>query len=96
MFLSDRDLKWVIDTGRLIIEPRPEKIDTTSIDLHLDSVDQAKIWNLAAIAENNKTHGLNPQEAGSASLTFARFRRNTSHRFPMKALKMSSNVATRW
>jgi dCTP deaminase len=58
MFLSDRDLRWAIETGRLFIDPRPDKIDTTSIDLHLDAASQAKIWNMTAIAANNKKMGI--------------------------------------
>lgn len=46
MFLSDRDLKWNIQAGRLIVEPRPEKYDSTSIDLHLDSTKEARVWDL--------------------------------------------------
>src|SRR5437762_3301171 len=57
MFLSDRDLRWAIETGRLIVEPRPKKIDPTSIDLHLDSADQAKRWDMEALARSNQTHG---------------------------------------
>ena len=37
MYLSDRDLQHAIETGRLIVEPKPKTIDSTSIDLHLDS-----------------------------------------------------------
>jgi deoxycytidine triphosphate deaminase len=44
MYLSDRDLKFAVETGQLIVDPPPEEYDTTSIDLHLDSVNQAKIW----------------------------------------------------
>src|SRR5947209_2245490 len=62
MYLSDRDIRWAIETGRLIIRPRPEKIDPTSVDLHLDKIDQAKIWDIEAIKKSNKTSGLQPDE----------------------------------
>src|ERR1700677_1129965 len=62
MFLSDRDLRWAIESGRLCVDPPPTKIDSTSIDLHLDSIDQAKIWNMESINAVNKTVGLNPGE----------------------------------
>ncbi len=62
MYLSDRDLRWAIETGRLIIDPKPDKIDTTSIDLHLDHVSQAKIWDVAAVTKNNSKMGLQPNE----------------------------------
>jgi dCTP deaminase len=46
VFLSDRDLLWAIETERLIVDPRPDKIDATSIDLHLGDIKEAKIWNI--------------------------------------------------
>jgi dCTP deaminase len=52
MYLSDRDLRWAIEQGNLIVEPKPEKIDPSSIDLHLDSVKQAKVWDVAAYNES--------------------------------------------
>jgi len=51
-------LRWAIETGRLIIDPKPEKIDPTSIDLHLDEIEEAKIWDMAAIEAFNKKAGL--------------------------------------
>lgn len=73
MFLSDRDLRWAIETGRLKIEPRPDTIDPTSIDLHLDSIDQAKVWNMEAISEANKTHGLKPNEVRIGQFDYRKF-----------------------
>ena len=46
MYLSDRDLRWAIECGDLIVDPKPERIDSSSIDLHLDSIDQAKVWDI--------------------------------------------------
>ena len=37
MYLSDRDLKFAVETVQLIVDPKPEEYDTTSIDLHLGS-----------------------------------------------------------
>lgn len=62
MYLSDRDLRWAIEQGNLIVEPKPTKIDPTSIDLHLDSVKQAKIWDVAAYNKELVTHGQEPFE----------------------------------
>ena len=42
MYLSDRELKTALDTNKLIIKPFPQKIDATSIDLHLDGIDEAR------------------------------------------------------
>src|SRR5262245_136638 len=73
MFLSDRDLRWAIESGRLIIDPRPSKIEPTSIDLHLDSIKQAKIWDLEAISENNLIHGLKPKEVRIGKFDYRKF-----------------------
>jgi dCTP deaminase len=62
MYLSDRDIRWAIETRRLIISPLPAKIDPTSIDLHLDKIEEAKIWDLGAINKSNKTAGLKENE----------------------------------
>lgn len=59
MYLSDGDLKAAIDSGRLIVNPFL-KADPTSIDLHLDSVDQAVVWDAEKLAAENKAHG-NPE-----------------------------------
>jgi deoxycytidine triphosphate deaminase len=39
MYLSDRDFRWALQQGQLIIHPSPDKpnqIGPTSIDLHLE------------------------------------------------------------
>lgn len=56
MFLSDREMLYAIQCGRLIIDP-PTEIGPTSIDLHLDEVGQAKIWDIAKLARRNHEHG---------------------------------------
>src|SRR4051794_12474322 len=53
MYLSGRDIKWAIECGKLIVDPPPEHFragyDETSIDLHLDSIEQgARIWDIEA------------------------------------------------
>src|SRR5216684_3331377 len=62
MYLSDRDLRWAIECGNLIVDPRPDKIDPTSIDLHLDSADQAKVWDIDSYNRDQKTKGDDPCE----------------------------------
>ncbi len=51
MYLSNRDIKWAIECGKLIVDPPPEHFtagyDETSIDLHLNSIDQgARVWDI--------------------------------------------------
>ncbi len=62
MYLSDRDLRWAIECGNLIVDPKPEKFDSTSIDLHLDSIDQAKIWDIDQFNSDQKVSGHEPAE----------------------------------
>ena len=57
MYLSDRDLDYALHLGHLIVEPRPSKIDPTSIDLSLDHVDQAKVWDIARMSEDHQVFG---------------------------------------
>jgi len=57
MYLSDRDIKWAIDKGQLIIEP-PSIVSPTSIDLHLDRVEEAQIWNLKALHQSHNVSGI--------------------------------------
>ena len=59
MFLSNRDIKSAIDDGKLIVKPLyTNSIKETSIDLHLDCIDQAMVWNIEKLKEHNNNHGL--------------------------------------
>jgi len=57
MFLSDRDLKWAIETKRLVVDPPPEKIDPTSIDLHLGPISDAKVWDIEKFTTDGSASG---------------------------------------
>lgn len=57
MYLSDRELEIAIEKKRLIITPPPEKIDATSIDLYLDSVENARVWNICQFESDNTDLG---------------------------------------
>lgn len=57
MYLCDRDLDWAIKCGRLIVDPPPQTFGATSIDLHLDAIDHAKIWDIEKFSKNNDTLG---------------------------------------
>jgi dCTP deaminase len=57
MYLSDRDLAWAIETGRLIVDPPPARIDATSLDLHLGRIDDAKIWDIQRFAGDMRDSG---------------------------------------
>ena len=57
MYLSDRDLDFAVRTGQLIVNPPPAEYDTTSIDLHLDAIENAKVWNVQAFEEQQRASG---------------------------------------
>ena len=57
MDLSDRDLRKAIETGRLIVDPPPDHIDSTSIDLHLDAISALKIWNMEKFRADTRALG---------------------------------------
>ena len=63
MYLSNLDLQWAMDRGGLIVEPRPEPkdIDTDGIDLHLDEIGQAKIWDSKKFASDSGRVGHPPK-----------------------------------
>lgn len=60
MYLSDRDLEFAVRTGQLIVNPPPRDYDTTSIDLHLGPVEEAKIWDVAAFEKQQSDAGIEP------------------------------------
>jgi dCTP deaminase len=57
VFLSDRDLRLALQSKQLIVDPPPEVIDTTSIDVHLDHIDQARVWDVPKYAAEQKVAG---------------------------------------
>jgi deoxycytidine triphosphate deaminase len=63
MYLSNRDIRWAIECGKLIVDPRPEACvppkgyDETGIDLHLGPIDTAKIWDLGSLSANDAGRG---------------------------------------
>jgi dCTP deaminase len=60
MYLSDRDLVFAVRSRQLIFHSEPTEYDTTSIDVHLDSADKAKVWNLAACEGQQRRAGQVP------------------------------------
>jgi len=60
MFLSDRDLAQAIDSKLLIVDPRPERIDTCAIDLHLDRIEEAKVWSVEKYEKSQRVRGAEP------------------------------------
>ncbi len=60
MYLSDRDLQFALATRQLLIDPPPVEIDTTSIDLHLDRVEQARVWDVRTFVREQEQAGNAP------------------------------------
>lgn len=69
MFLSDRDLIYAIESGKLIVDPET-KVGPTSIDLHLDSVAEAKIWNLSKFRNDTEKLGIARPELRVGSFNY--------------------------
>ena len=65
MYLSDRDLRWALDHKQLLVHPRPDDkhIGPTSIDLHLDKIEEAKVWNIEEYCKDSSVmgHGDSPE-----------------------------------
>lgn len=61
MYLSNRDIKWAIESAKLIVIPPPEHFnsgyDETSIDLHLDDIEHAKVWDASRLRDQQKKAG---------------------------------------
>jgi dCTP deaminase len=58
MYLSDRDLEYAVDRGDLIVAPRPREFGPSSIDLHLDTIEEAKVWNASVFESSLEGQGV--------------------------------------
>lgn len=74
MYLSNRDIKWAIECGDLIVVPAPEELeggfDETSFDLHLGSVKDAKIWDVEQFKADQGTSGIRRPEINLGTFRF--------------------------
>ena len=77
MYLSNRDIKWAIEGGRLIVVPKPEEMekgyDETSIDLHLDHVREAQVWDIDALLAAEDARGSRQAEVKIGRFNWASF-----------------------
>jgi deoxycytidine triphosphate deaminase len=77
MYLSDRDLQWAIERNLLIVQPpeglSPPKVDPTSIDLRLDKVSEAKIWDIDKFTEKHGMTGIGEPELRLGRFKFGAF-----------------------
>jgi deoxycytidine triphosphate deaminase len=72
MYLSDRDIRWAVEKGTLIIRPT-SKVDPTSIDLHLDRVDEAQVWDTARYIERFGSAGNDEPEVHLGTFHYGKF-----------------------
>jgi dCTP deaminase len=72
MYLSDRDMECAIRCRRLIVDP-PTKIGPTSIDLHLDKVEEAKVWDIARYKDDFGAAGHPEAELPIGKFIYAKF-----------------------
>ncbi len=75
MYLSDRDLEYVVDRGDLIVTPRPKEFGPGSIDLHLDTVDEARVWSSSLHDESLKGQGIGRPSVGLGGFDYKQFAR---------------------
>lgn len=73
MYLSNRELRDAIASGKLIVDPRPTKIDPTSIDLHLHRIREAKVWDVEQLAADHKITGIEQPELRLGSFDYQSF-----------------------
>jgi dCTP deaminase len=96
VYLSDVDLRQAVKNGDLIVKPLPkEEIGGTSIDLHLDSVNQAKVWDFETLAKHNKDLGLPPRELNIARMSWGVISRQYLIRPPREAIAKDALVFRR-
>jgi dCTP deaminase len=60
MYLTDRDLKHAVARGHLIVDPAPLEYDTTGIDLHLDHIEEARVWDHSSFEKAQSDSGNRP------------------------------------
>jgi len=72
MYLSDRDILWAVEKHTLIVRPA-SKVDPTSIDLSLDSVEEAQIWDIEKLIKRNSAAGLDEPEVHLGSFRYGEF-----------------------
>jgi len=76
MYLSDRDLRWALEKGQLIVDPPPEKIGLDSIDLHLDRVEEAKVWDVEKLKQRDAARGITRPEVFLGTFKYAALARD--------------------
>jgi len=72
MYLSDRDINWAIEKGQLIVRPL-SVVDPTSIDLHLDRVEEAQVWNIERLLSHQERVGVHEPEVHIAKFNWGDF-----------------------
>jgi hypothetical protein len=89
VFLVNRDLRWAIDCGKLLVDPRPEVFgagyDANSLDLHLGSLSRASVWNVEKLRQENAALGISGPELPLGSFDFVQFATNYLTDIPVES-----------
>ena len=77
MHLSNSDIHYAIECGKLIVRPRPEEFeagyDETSIDLHLGPIAKAQVWDVEALLKSEEHRGANGLEVHLGTFRLGEF-----------------------
>jgi len=74
MYLSNRDIKWAIDQGILVVTPPPQSFDETSIDLHLDSIEKgARVWDTQKYLDEIRPQGIKTPDLSLGAFEYQKF-----------------------
>ena len=92
MFLSDRDIKFALQNQQLIVIPPPAKIDTCSFDVHLDKIEQAKVWNVKKYEEMQSQCG-GDRYLGVGSPTYSHQKFHDEYGMPIPVKRDVKDVA---
>jgi dCTP deaminase len=73
LYLSDRDLEYAADRGDLIVEPRPREFGPSGVDLYLDRIEEARVWNSSLYEESLVDQGIRWPSIALGDFSYKRF-----------------------
>src|SRR5262249_40466884 len=73
MYLSDRDLEYAHYLGDLILDPRPQEFGPSSIDLHLDTAKEARVWDIRRYEASLQGQGVQRPSVALGKLDYKQF-----------------------
>jgi hypothetical protein len=73
VYLTDGCIQKAIERGALIFSPEPDSVDPSSVDLHLDGVSEAKIWDIDKFREHELSKGAGRPELRVGKYNLGKF-----------------------